>query len=60
MSGFKKLAKYHVQGEYPDNWIVDIHGNDVIISMHVADANDTTDYMKILCDALNNQGKEGA
>jgi len=59
MSGFRDRERYHVEGEYPDNWIADMDGCDVITAIIVHGDDDTTDYMQILCDALNSR-KEGA
>lgn len=43
---------YKIKGAYPQNYIVDADGADVVTQLR-CDLQDETDYMQILCDALN-------
>jgi hypothetical protein len=43
---------YKIAGQYPQNYIVDADGADVVTQLR-CDWKDETDYMQLLCDALN-------
>jgi len=43
---------FRIAGQYPQNWIVDADGADVVTSITIAHICDL-DAMQLLCDALN-------
>jgi hypothetical protein len=43
---------YKIKGVYPCNWIADADGKDFVTRIE-CDIGDETDYMQMICDALN-------